>query len=130
MGEDALVALPDEGGQLAHGLVVVPPQSLSPLVVLVLYQPPHLQYSHRSKEFAGLADSWNEATETSYFSAEFVVRDVMKARVVCRDPWQGSQHLAVGRRRRVVLIRPGKVLERGEAKEVVVEGRDLRPRRR
>lgn len=42
MGEDALVTLADEGGQLTNGLVVVPPQRLAPLVVLVLDEPPHL----------------------------------------------------------------------------------------
>jgi hypothetical protein len=45
VGEDALVALPDEGGQLADGLVVVPPQRLAPLVVIVLDEPPHLDMS-------------------------------------------------------------------------------------
>ena len=42
--EDALVALAHEGCQLAHCLVVVPPQRLAPLVVLLLDQPPHLQH--------------------------------------------------------------------------------------
>ena len=44
VGEDALVALPDEGGELADRLVVVPPQRLAPLVVLVLDKPPHLAH--------------------------------------------------------------------------------------
>jgi hypothetical protein len=43
VGEDALVALAHEAGQLAHCLVVVPPQRLAPLVILILDQPPHLQ---------------------------------------------------------------------------------------